>query len=247
MGLPLGLAPVAFAVAAAAVVKGAIGFGFPTIATPLVALVVDVKTAVVILIVPNMVMDAVQAVRQGEIPATVRRYAVLLLFGALGTYVGTRLLVVLSVRTATLVLGTVVLSAVALNATRWSPRVPPGWTRWLDPILGTGAGILGGLTNVPGTPLVIYFLALGLAKQEFVRAVAVTFMLFKLLQLGTVVWFGLLTPRLLGLSLLLTVIALGGFYAGLAIQERLDQKTFNAVTLVFLGVLGAWLVLRGLG
>ena len=41
----------------AAFVKGAIGFGFPTLGTPLLSLVVDVKTAVVVLILPN-IMEA---------------------------------------------------------------------------------------------------------------------------------------------------------------------------------------------
>jgi len=36
----------AAAVLAAAFIKGAIGFGFPSLATPLLSLVVDVKTAV---------------------------------------------------------------------------------------------------------------------------------------------------------------------------------------------------------
>lgn len=226
--------------------KGAIGFGFPALATPLVALVVDVKTAVVVLIVPNMVMDAYQAFRQGGIVVTLRRFAVLLLFGAVGIYAGTRLLVVLPARAATLVLGVVVVCAVALNATRWSPRVPARWTRWLDPVAGIGAGIVGGLTNVPGTPLILYFLALGLSKQDFVRAVAVTFMLYKVLQLGAVAWFGLLTWPLLGLSLLLAVVAMGAFRLGLAIQDRLDQVTFNRAILGFLGCLGVWLIVRAL-
>jgi len=228
------------------VVKGAIGFGFPTVATPLVALAIDVKTAVVILIVPNMVMDAFQAFRQGHVMATVRRFAVLLVFGAIGTYLGTRLLVVLSARTATIVLGAVVIGAVLLNITRWSPRVPAGWTRWLDPVVGVTAGVVGGLTNVPGTPLVLYFYALRLPKQEYVRAVAVTFMLYKLLQLGAVAWFGLLTWWVIGASVVLTLVALVGFRMGLMIQDRLDQAAFNRVTLGVLAVLGAWLIVRAL-
>jgi len=230
----------------AAVVKGAIGFGFPTLGTPLLALFVDVKAAVVVLILPNIVMDAIQASRRGDLVATARRFALLVLCGALGTVVGTRLLAVLSARTATLLLGTTVVAFVLLNATRWSPRVAPETARWLDGPVGFVAGVIGGVTNVPGTPLVIYFYALGLAKHDFVRAVAVTFVLYKVVQLGAVTWYGLLTWPLLGLSALLTLVAVGGFRLGLAIQDRLDQATFNRVILVVLGLLGGWLVVRAL-
>jgi len=177
---------------------------------------------------------------------TVRRFAVLVAFGAVGTMIGTRLLTVLSASTATLILGITVLSFVALNSTRWTPRVRPGAERWLDPIVGLAGGIIGGLTNVPGTPLVMYFYALGLAKPEFVRAVAVTFVLYKVFQLGAVTWYGLMSWWLLGLSALLSLVALAGFRVGLAIQDRLEQRTFNRVVLGYLGVLGVLLVVRAL-
>jgi uncharacterized membrane protein YfcA len=228
----------------AACVKGAIGFGFPTLGTPLLALVVDVKTAVVVLIVPNIAMDAVQAARGGTLLPTLRRFAVLVAFGAAGTIAGTRLLAVLSPRLATLVLGIAVVGFVALNATRWSPRVPARWEPWLGPPVGLIAGLVGGLTNVPGTLLVIYFYALGLTKPEFVRAVGVTFVLYKVVQLGAVTWYGLLTWQALGASIVLAVVALVGFRAGLAVQDRLEQRTFNRVVLVFLALLGAGLVHR---
>ena len=41
----------------AAFVKGAIGFGYPLIATPLLALATDVRTAVAVLLIPNILMD----------------------------------------------------------------------------------------------------------------------------------------------------------------------------------------------
>ena len=61
------------AVLVAAFVKGAVAFGFPTLATPLFALVVDVKTAVAILILPNLVMDVIQALRRPGLAAVLRR------------------------------------------------------------------------------------------------------------------------------------------------------------------------------
>ena len=45
----------------AAFVKGTTGLGFPMIATPTVALLLDIRTAVTILIIPNLVMDVTQS------------------------------------------------------------------------------------------------------------------------------------------------------------------------------------------
>jgi uncharacterized membrane protein YfcA len=225
-------------------VKGAIGFGFPALATPLLALLIDVKAAVVVLIVPNIAMDGLQAMRRGGFLAGLKRFAALLAFGAVGTVVGTHLLVALPSRVVTLILGCFVVAFVLLNATRFSPKVPAGWERWIAGPVGFAAGILGGITNVPGTPLVLYFYALGLAKQEFVRAVAITFLIYKVVQLGAVVSYGLLSWSVAGLSVGLSAVALGGFALGLRVQDRLDQRTFDRAILGFLALLGLWLVWR---
>ena len=188
----------ALAVAAAAFVKGAIGFGFPTLGTPLLTLLVDVKTAFLVLIIPNIVMDGIQFVRRGAPRATVRRMASMVVFGAIGTVLGTRLLVALSSRTVMLILGGFILTFVVLNVAQLSPRLPAHWEPWASPVAGFVAGVVGGITNVPGTPLVLYFYALGMSKHEFVSAVAFTFVLYKIVQLGAVTWYGLMTWKILG-------------------------------------------------
>jgi uncharacterized membrane protein YfcA len=208
--------------------------------------VVDVKTAVAALVIPNLVMDGLQLRRQGSLGATPRRLAPLLVFSMLGTIVGTKLLVVLSGRTATLILGAFVLGFVALDLARFSPRVPAGWERLLAPPVGLAAGVMGGITSAPGTALALYFVALGMDKREFVRSIAFTFLVVKAVQLASLGWYGLLGwPLVLG-SLGLTAAALAGFGLGVRVQDRLDQRAFNRGVLVFLATLGAWLVVRTL-
>lgn len=228
----------------ASFVKGAIGFGFPALATPLLALFMDVRVAVPLLIIPNIVMDGIQAARRGGWGGVVRRMAVLLAFGVVGMFLGTRLLVVLPARAAVLTIGVVVLTFVGLNLTRRPPRIPPEWTPWLAPPMGLVAGVLGGVANIPGLPLVIYFYSLRMSKAEFVQSVAVVFVCYKVIQLGAVTWHGLMTWSVLGGSLGLTAVGLGAFRLGLAVQDRLDPATFNRLVLAFLAGLGVWLVVR---
>ncbi len=232
------------AVLVAGAVKGTAGLGFPTLATPLLSLVVDVKTAVALLILPNIVMDGLQFARRGAPTATIRRLTPLLIAGALGTVIGTRLLVVLPPRAVLLLLGVFVVAFVALNATRFSPRLPAAWEPWAGPVAGLVAGVVGGVTNVPGTPLAMYFYALGLSKPDFLAAVAFTFLVYKLVQLAAVAWFGLLSAALAATSVALTGAALAGFVLGLWIQARLEQDAFNRAVLALLGALGLWLIAR---
>lgn len=189
-------------------------------------------------------MDGVQLGRRGGMLATARRVATLLIFGLVGTVVGTRSLAVMPAGLALAILGVVVLVLVALNASRLVVRVPPRWEPWLAPPVGLAAGFLGGVTNVPGTLLVVYFSALGMSKQEFVRSVALCFMTYKVIQLAAVAYYGLLTWPLLAASVALTVVALGAFWLGLRVQDALPEHVFRRAVLVFLALLGLSLLAR---
>ena len=241
LGTVLGSAAV---VLVAAFLKGIVGFGFPTTSTTLLALFVDVKTAVPLVILPNIVMDGVQMARRGQLLPTARRLVFVLVSGAVGIVLGTQLLVLLPAWTATLVLGLFTLVFVALNATSFSPRLAPKWERPLGPVAGLVSGVVGGLTNTPGTVLIIFFYALGFPKDEFVRSIALSFVVLKVTQLAAVAHYGLMSWGLFTVSLGLTAVALLGFYAGLRVQDRLDQRRFNRAVLIFLGATGLWLVIR---
>lgn len=231
----------------AAFVKGCLGFGFPTIATPAVALLTDIRTAIVILLLPNIAMDALQVARRpDEIPILLRRHGVIYLFGVAGTFVGTKLLVTLPTRFAVLALGLLILAFVVMSALELVPRLPPGWERPLAPPLGFATGVLGGLTNVQSPLLVIHFYNLGLQKGEFVRSIAFSFLIFKLAQLAAVWQFDLVNARLLRLSLLAGALGLGAFWAGVWVQDRADPRRFNRWILAVLAMMGALMVLRGL-
>jgi hypothetical protein len=234
----------ALAVLVAAFVKGAVAFGFPLVATPLLALVFDVKTAVAVSILPNIVMDGVQLVRRGDPRPVLRRFGLLVVASIVGMWLGTHLLAVLPARLATLVLGAFVLAFAAVGASGVALRVPAGWEPWLSPPVGLVAGVLGGITNVPGTPIVLYFVALGLDKHDFVRGIALTFIVAKLVQLAAVAWYGFLDLGLLGVSMAFTAVALAGFAGGLRLQDRLPARAFNRAVLGFLVAVGVWLVVR---
>ena len=231
----------------ASFIKGVIAFGFPIVATPLLAMVVEVKTAIALSIVPNIVMDALQVRRRGgDLWPTARRVAVLLAFGFVGTVVGTRSLVVMPPALALAILAVVVLGFVGLNVSGATFRVPARAEPWLSPPVGFAAGFLGGVTNVPGTLLVLYFHALGMSKHDFVRSVALCFMSYKVVQLVTVASYGLLTWSLLGGSIALTVVGLGAFWLGLRVQDALPERIFNRAILIFLTLLGVSLLARSL-
>ena len=79
----------------AAFVKGATGLGFPLIATPMVALLLDIRIAVTILILPNLLMDITQVFRDGFPDAILQRFKSMIGLTIIGVFIGTMVLVML--------------------------------------------------------------------------------------------------------------------------------------------------------
>lgn len=230
----------------AAYVKGTTGMGFPLIATPMVALILDIRTAITILIIPNIVMDIGQIFRGRFLGSIFRRFASLLVLTVVGVFIGTKILVSVPVHIMHLILGFMVLAFVAYNFFHFDFQISASIERLLSPLVGLGGGVLNGMTNVLGPLVALYFYGLKMEKQEFVKSVATTFMVAKVSQLFAVSTWGLLTPSTLLLSLLVTVLSLMGFYLGLKSQDRVNQKTFNRVLLSLLFVIGVTLMVRAL-
>jgi uncharacterized protein len=237
---------VAVALLLAAFVKGTTGMGFPLIATPMVALLLDIRTAITILIIPNIVMDITQAFR-GSFPAAVfRRFAWLLLLTIIGVFLGTKVLAMLPLWILNFCLGIMVLAFVASTLLRLDFEISPRTEGILSPVVGIVGGFLNGMTNAAGPALAVYLYSLKLQKTDFIKSISIIFIITKVSQLVAVSTWNLFNGSTLLLSLEVTLLILLGFYIGLKIQDRVNQQTFNRGLLLALFVIGVVLVVRSL-
>lgn len=230
----------------ASFVKGTTGMGFPLIATPMVALLVDIKTTYALLVLPNIVMDTIQLAR-GDLPWDLwRRLWPLLLTTALGVFLGTRILLSVPEGWIYLALASMVFLYLASTRLRTSHRIPPQWESRLAPVVGLAGGILTGVTNVIGPLTALYLLALDFEKRDFVKAVASIFLVAKLSQLLAISRWGLYTGEIVRWSAGLTVVALLSFWVGIRAQDRVAQTTFTRILHAILLGTGLVFAYRGL-
>jgi uncharacterized membrane protein YfcA len=230
----------------AAYVKGASGMGFPLIATPTVALLLDIRTAITILIIPNIVMDVTQVFRGGFPVVVLRRFGWFASATIIGVFLGTKVLVTLPLWVLNLCLGLMVLIFVLSNWLRFEFTISPQLEKMLTLPAGLISGFLNGMTNAAGPALAIYLYHLKLPKIEFIKSIAAIFIITKLSQLAAVSTWNLFNWSTLSLSLEVTLFVLLGFYGGLKTQDRINQHTFNRGLMVLLFIIGATLVLRAL-
>jgi len=230
----------------AAFVKGATGLGFPLIATPTVALLLDIRIAVTILILPNLLMDVTQVFRDGFPSAILRRFKSLIGLTIVGVFLGTMVLVMMPLWVLNLCLGIMVVVFVVSNLLKFNFTISPAAEKILSPIFGFLSGFLNGMTNAAGPILAIYFYSLKLEKRNFVKSVATIFMVTKATQLVAVSTWNLFNWNTITLSLQVVLFTLLGFYAGLRTQDWVNQKTFSRGLLVLLSIIGVVLITRAL-
>ncbi len=228
----------------AAFVKGATGLGFPLIATPMIALLLDIRTAVTVLILPNLFMDSAQVVRDGLPYEIFRRFKALIVPTIIGVFLGTLVLVKLPLWILNACLGVMVLVFVISSVLKFEFTVSPRSEKVLSPICGFVSGFLNGMTNAAGPTLAIYLYSLKLEKRNFVKSIATIFVTTKLSQLVAISTWNLFSWYTIKLSLLVLLFALAGFYAGIKAQDRVNQQTFNRGLMTLLSLVGATLIAR---
>src|SRR5919108_5509373 len=237
---------VGIALLLAGFVKGASGMGFPLIATPTAALLLDIRIAITILIIPNIVMDVAQVFRGGFPSTVLHRFGWFAASTVVGVFLGTKVLITLPLWVLNICLGVMVLVFVVSSWLRFEFTISSQAERILSPPAGLISGFLNGMTNAAGPALAIYLYGLKLPKVEFIKSIATIFIITKLSQLAAVSTWNLFNWSTLSLSLEVTLFVLLGFYGGLKTQDRINQQTFNRGLLFLLFAIGVTLILRAL-
>ncbi len=229
---------VSLIVAGAATVKGAIGFGFPLVAVPLLSSILGPRVAVPLIAIPTGVSNLIMIVRGKGAP--VRGALIMVLAGiTVGTVIGALLFKVLDPRPLSVLVGTMTLLYVLATVFRLTVRIPAEFGDRAAPVVGVVTGVIGGATGIFAPPLATYLHMLQLAKTEFVFWITLLFAAGNIVQIASYVHLGLYGGPVLPMSLAACIPMAVGTWVGLVLQDRMDPEVFNRVILaiVFLASL----------
>ena len=242
----LRLALVLLVIGAAAVVKGAIGFGFPLLAAPLIASILDARTSVLVLSLASLFGNVGMAIRGGGSWPTSRRLAPMLVGLLVGTVGGALLLANLDAATLGLVVGLAAMAFAIVGTAKPNLAVPARLERYLALPMGLAGGLLGGSTSIFAPPIVSYVHALHLTKREFVFFVSLLYTFGGITQVASYARLGLYETSILLLALATCLPNAVGLWIGTRLQDRIDPLQFRRLVLVVIALTGLNLVLRGL-
>lgn len=237
-------------VAAAAWIHGVMGMGFPLITLALIALVTELKTAVILTVLPNIAVNLYLIAKGGRWGESLGRHWRVAVYMPIGAVLGTKVLLAVPAEPLKLLLAFMIL--VYLNMARlrefswdWLKRAP----RTAEASVGLFAGFLSGTVSVSIPPLVIYFMALGLAPTAMVQIMNLCFVFGKGTQAATLAAAGEITRLVVFATVPLTLLSLLFLVWGTRVRSRahtatyygwLNKTLFAMALLLILQVLYAW-------
>jgi uncharacterized membrane protein YfcA len=212
----------------AGLVHGILGLGFPMLATPLLAIMVDIRTAVLITLLPTITVNLISILRGGRWSESIGRHWPLVLMIPIGTLAGTWLLVSVDPAPFRLLLAAIIVLHLASERLR---GVHMTWVRdhprlaYL--IFGLAAGFAAGTVNVMVPLLVIFALEVGMTPLVMVQVFNLCFLVGKTVQAAAFAQAGMLTGPLVLAVLPLAGVAAVALFLGMGIRDRVETETYE--------------------
>jgi len=209
-------------------IQGALGFGFPFVATPMVAMVVDMRTAIIMVLLPTFASVVITLVTSGPLGPVLKRFWMMPIYATLGALAGTSLFVAAPEAPYQLLLALIIL--VYLNLDRIARGEWPLMQRHeraFGSLAGAAAGLFEGTANVAAPPLIIYYLALGLSPAMMVQAMQLCFLVGKATQFTVLTLHGGVSSAQWLATLPLCFIAVAAGAVGARMRSRIDAAMFR--------------------
>ena len=212
-------------------VKGVVGLGLPTISLALLTVLLDLPTAMALLVVPAFSTNLWQGFIGGHLALLSRRLWPLFLAVIPFVWFGTIMSDLFEIAILTRILGcmVVIYAAISFRSLPYNLSLP--LQVWLGPLCGAINGGLTGLTGSLFLPGVMYLNAIGLSRDQLVQAMGLLFAVSTLALGISLQETGRIDAGLWQISSFALLPALFGMQCGKLCRDNLSEDFFRHVFL----------------
>ena len=232
---PVIIVAIFIAFALGGILKGATGAGAPIVTIPVMAAFYDVRIAVIIMVIPNLLTNIGQLYqfRKTILP---RFFTIsFALGGGIGAFLGTILLVNLPIKILTLSVASIVIIYILLKL------IVPSWklnyikAKKLVFLMGAGGVVLQGSAGL-SAPISITFLnSMKLKRNQFIPTISVYFGVMSIFQMPTLYYYDFLNLETIIVSCISTIVLMAFMPFGSWIAKSVSKDSFDKITLILLG------------
>lgn len=226
----------------ASLVHGSIGFGFPMVATPLIALNTDMQTAIIYTLIPTLLVNIMSIISVGNIIEAVKKFFPLMLYATFGSIIGTFILINFNSDIMKILLAVAILFYLLLDFVKikinWIYNEPLKAKR----LFGTLAGLLGGLTNAMAPVLIVYTLESRFSKKEIIQATNLCFFIGKIIQIIIFTFVSAFTINELSISTITLIFVALALFFGIKIRNRIGGPVYIKIIKLLLFIIAIFLI-----
>ena len=232
---PLIIIAILVAFSLGGILKGATGAGAPIITIPVIAAFYDVRIAVIIMVIPNLLTNIGQLY---QFRKTILPKFFTLSFaigGGVGAFLGTILLANLSIKILTLSVAFIVIIYILLKLIVPSWKLTYEKAKKLVFLMGGFGGVLQGTAGL-SAPISITFLnSMKLERNQFIPTISVYFGVMSIFQMPTLYYYNFLNLEIILVSCISTLVLLSFMPIGSWIAKSVSKESFDKITLILLG------------
>ena len=212
----------------AAFVHGAFGFGFPLLATPLLVLGFDMRTAVLLTLVPTVSTNLVSILSEHHWRDALRDYWPIPAFTIVGSFLGTQILLNVDPEPFRFLLALVLIAYLVSDHLHRSEHVieVPKWGMGLFGLL---LGLLAGVVNIFAPLVVAYALYTRMPATLMVATFNLSFITSKSGQIVGFISQGAFDLDVVGLAVAALPLILAALWLGIRLRRRIDFATYRGM------------------
>ncbi|HJO72127.1 MAG: sulfite exporter TauE/SafE family protein [Rhodospirillales bacterium] len=227
-------------------VKGVVGIAYPMVAMSLMSSLIEVPTAVILVILPSVASNLLQSgVTRGSCTLVGRFWPVILPLG-MGLWWSAGMIAEARPENLFIALGIIIVTFSVLSLYTPNLRIPRHAERWAGTVAGILSGLMGGFSSIFGPPITMYLVALDLEKEVFIRSIGLIFFSGSSM-LAIFYWaHGVLHPGNIAWSIAACLPVVLGYGFGQWVRGYANRDLFRKLLLGALILVGLNLLRRGL-
>lgn len=229
----------------AAFVHGAFGFGFPVLSTPLLVFGFDLRTAVLLTLVPTVAINLVSILSEPEWRTALRDYWPIPAFTIVGSFTGTQLLLQIDPTPFRFLLAAVLIGYLVSDYLHRGAH-PVHVPKWGMAVFGLLLGMLAGVVNIFAPFVVVYALYTQMPVALMVATFNLTFITSKSGQILGFVSRDAFDLDVVRLAVMTLPFILGALWLGIRVRKKVDVETYRGMLRTALWVISIGVLLDAL-
>lgn len=226
----------------ASLIQGATSFGFAIFAMAVLPFFVPFKTAAVLVLLLSMLSSWQNAFKNRRF-INLKLVLPVLLTSFVGRTIGIKALVTLNTDILKMLLG-ITLIAFSIYFVAFNGRISIKPSTTNGAIAGIISGIIGGMFNTGGPPLVVYYFSALEDRKEYIANLHTTFALSSLYSLILHLAYGNMSLEILKISLVSAVAIPVGGMIGLYFFNKFNKSLLSKVIYTYMAIAGILLIIK---